>query len=81
MRYREKASTIEAIQWTGDNLEEICAFSSFIKSFQLRTNGELTISGLTFEWVLFPGWYLVKSGWSGLSVITDTEFESRFEVV
>ena len=80
MRYHEKASTVEAIQWLETNIEEIRAFSSLIRTAEVKAPGELTISGLTFEWILLPGWYLVKSGRSGLSVITDTEFESRFEV-
>lgn len=60
-KYRKNPIVIEAIQWTGDNLNDIChAFPDFKLSYTLSDKNDLgiyTLEGLMWASV---GYYIIK---------------------
>lgn len=56
MRYRKKPVEIEAVQWTGQNLQEIKAFCPVA----LHCNGSLIIPTLEGEHLASPGDFIIK---------------------
>lgn len=61
MRYRKKQLVIEAIRWTGDNLNDIChEFPDFKLSYTLTNRNDLgiyTLEGLMWAAI---GDYIIK---------------------
>ena len=61
MKYRKKPVEIEAIQWTGNNLEEVEAFVVNAEGRQFDTVGEsLFIHTLEGSMRAKPGDYIIK---------------------
>jgi len=48
MKFRKKPVVIEAVQWTGDNLDEVLAFCAGNATYELmaRGNAEIVVSTL-----------------------------------
>ena len=70
MKYRNKPIEVEAIQWTGENFEEIETFAgkSLIHDFIDKTKGRpyiLIIKTLKGDMIMFEGDYIVKDISSG----------------
>jgi hypothetical protein len=55
MKYRKKPLVIEAIQWTGENLEEVCEFVPAVELFMhdgslIISRGDYIIKGIKGEY-------------------------------
>lgn len=61
MKYRKKPVEIEAVQWTGDNIEEIVAWMSENAIGQLKESGSnLVIATLEGDMTASHGDYIIK---------------------
>lgn len=61
MRYKKKPVEIEAVQWTGENLEEVIAFCKFVKLAR-EGRGAINLYISTFEgiYACSKGDYIIK---------------------
>lgn len=57
MKYRKKPVIIEAVQWNGDNFEEIM---KFVNNNFVHLNGELIIKTLEGNMTASKGDYIIK---------------------
>jgi len=72
-KYQTKPRTVEAVQWTGDNLEEVREVFPDVE-FTPRADGLLAAFGSI---MIFPLWWFVKGdGWRS---ITDDDFRADYE--
>lgn len=51
-KYRKKQIVVDAIQWTGENLPELCQMGDFKLNYTLTNNGNLGI--YTLEGICWP---------------------------
>lgn len=84
--YRTKPEIIEAVQYNGENLDEIndfigtpvgntCKFSSGIPSGEIFFNTDMGIM------VANPGSYIVKHDDGKISIVTKSEFLAEYEPI
>lgn len=91
--YVRKPEPIQAIQWTGDNLEEIRRFIGYEKLNPIACDSDRLIDG-TLELIIgtSSGWdessvrckqygYIVKLADGGICIWTREGFESAFEEI
>lgn len=84
-KYRKKPVVVEAVQWTGDNLVEVCAIamSSNREIEVVGVNGCLSIEIPTFEGVMTasPGDWIIKGIKGELYPCKPDIFEHTYEPV
>ena len=91
--YVRKPEPIQAIQWTGDNLEEIRSFIGYEKLNPIACDSDRLIDG-TLELIIgtSTGWYeslvrckqygyIIKLADGGICIWTREDFESAFEEI
>jgi hypothetical protein len=77
MKYKTKSSVIEAVQWTGSNLEECKLFCPII--YGQREDGELLGAWLGFPPFILRGDWIVKTDDGQYKQLTDKEFCDLYE--
>ena len=59
VRYRKKPVVIEAVQWTGDNLQELISFG-LVGAYLLATDKQLQVTTLEGGHVASMGDWIIK---------------------
>jgi len=80
-KYQRKFTTVDAIQWKGDNKTDISFFLGRPFEDILQRNEELAIPTSEGIKVLKEGDYIVKTVSGEIYVIGQKLFESRYELV
>jgi len=87
MRYRTRRLVVEAIQWTGGNLEEvraICPGAYTVDSgwtLAIPLPDERRIAGLIDHLTAHVGWYVVRRGGESCAPVMPSIFEAHYEAV
>ncbi len=87
MKYRKKPVVVDAIQWNGENIEEVKSFVgddlSFFTWFHNKYKGEieLTISTLEGKLVVTVGDYIIKGVSGEFYPCKSDIFEKTYEMV
>lgn len=76
-KYRKKPVEIEAIQWTGDNLDEIKKFMGYYE----YAKGNLIIKTLEGNMLASPGDYIIKGVKSEFYPCKPNIFKETYEPV
>lgn len=77
-KYKKKQIVIEAVQWHGDNVEEIKAFAG---DDALFTNRKLFIDSLEGILEAPSGWYIVKGVKGEFYPVEEQAFKETYEKV
>lgn len=82
-RYRAKPVEIEAIQWTGDNFDEVHAFAGHdvFVSDGLSKEGELTVATTEGYTTAFIGYYIVRDDRGNHYPCDPGVFERKYELL
>ncbi len=80
MKYRKKPIVIDAIQWTGENREEVERFTGLDLNMG-RVRNHITIQ--TLEGLMFaaPGDWIIKDEAGAFSPCKPSIFEATYEAV
>lgn len=85
MKYRKKQRPIEAIQWTGNNQEQLREITQSMKdwdTFYVSQEGEATLiemNGVEHECPV--GFYVIRDEHGFLRVENQTAFEATYEKI
>lgn len=81
-QYKSKPETCEAIQWTGENKDEIKTFINGTIRFLFKANGMLaTYPPAHGTFILEPGDFLYQKSTGLILGMDKDEFEERFEQI
>lgn len=85
-RYRTKPKTIEAIQWNGNNLDEITEFVGHPAGHTARSISGLHSGQIFFDtdmgtMMAVTGCYIIKHENDKISVLTNSEFLAEYEPI
>ena len=75
-RHRRPEGTIEAVQWTGDNQEEIAAFC---EKHAFENECLWIPGGDHYRHPIFVGWYIIHGNHGGVTSMSPEHFEARYE--
>lgn len=76
--YIRKPLTVTAIQWTGDNLNEV---RDFVAPMEAARRGDVLALGSAAMWqAAYPDWWIIKNG-ETFQTMSDREFREIFERV
>lgn len=80
MRFRKRLNEIEAVQWTGDNIDEV---REFVEGIQVRHDIEkeqirIMLGGL---YVALPGDWVVRSAYGNYIIYQDAMLKANYEPI
>lgn len=81
MKYKKKPVVIEAFKWTGENLEEIKAFTADVKDCGITPNGEIIIPTLEGNMMATRGDWIIKGIKGEFYPCKPDIFEATYESV
>jgi hypothetical protein len=82
MKYRQKTKTIDAIQWTGHNYNEILYnFPDHIAPMIDDKSNKVVLRTQTGTVLVLIGDYIIRNNDGSLKVFLPDEFEANYEAV
>lgn len=81
MKYRKKPVVIEAVQWTGDNYNEICTFMGKYPSYIDSNRKDLLIETLEGDYIASEGDFIIKGVQGEFYPCKPDIFETTYEEV
>lgn len=75
--YKRKNNSVDAIQWTGDNIVDVLKFSG--KGFKI--GNDLVIITPLGNINCQPGMYVIKDNEDNLSVINEMDLINNYELI
>jgi len=83
MKFREKPPMVEAVQFNGDNTDEIKALFDEEEKVVLSVDASILLiqSDRRCLQMVPKGDWCIKDTWGGIYTLSDKEFSNRFEQV
>ena len=83
MKYRKKPVEVEAVQWTGSNVQEIHKFAGRAWKVQTLSDGKAIAIDTLSGWVVAdrPKWWFIKMLGGLVISMNDIDFATTYEPV